>query len=161
MVIIGIVGAFLAAPSAIAKSSSTVVKQAPAVKVQLGHNGKQCPGAAHRDDARLLRRGTSQAHPAAACVAPFSILLGSGESIPAVVTNAASRSATLADRLSVDAAASAFGRAAVSARLALRWVVLAVLAVVAVSVVVGLVFAGSPVAPRGGRPRSRVSTSAA
>jgi hypothetical protein len=44
MVILGIVGAFLIAPPAIAKSSSTVVKQAPAVKVQFGHGGKQCPG---------------------------------------------------------------------------------------------------------------------
>jgi hypothetical protein len=44
LVILGIAGAFLVAPPAIAKSSSTVVKQAPAVKVQLGHAGKQCPG---------------------------------------------------------------------------------------------------------------------
>jgi hypothetical protein len=44
LVVIGIVGAFLAAPPAIAKSSSTVVKQAPAAKAQLGHAGKQCPG---------------------------------------------------------------------------------------------------------------------
>jgi hypothetical protein len=44
MVILGIVGAFLIAPPAIAKSSSTVVKQAPAAKVQFGHGGKQCPG---------------------------------------------------------------------------------------------------------------------
>jgi hypothetical protein len=44
MVVLGVVGAFLAAPPAIAKSSSTVVKQAPVAKVQLGHAGKQCPG---------------------------------------------------------------------------------------------------------------------
>jgi hypothetical protein len=44
MVILGIVAAFLIAPPAIAKSSSTVVKQAPAAKVQFGHGGKQCPG---------------------------------------------------------------------------------------------------------------------
>jgi hypothetical protein len=43
MVIIGVVGAFFVAPPAIAKSSATVVKQAPAVKAQLGHGGKQCP----------------------------------------------------------------------------------------------------------------------
>jgi hypothetical protein len=44
MVILGVVGAFLAAPPAVAKSSSTVVKQAPAAKAQFGHGGKQCPG---------------------------------------------------------------------------------------------------------------------
>jgi hypothetical protein len=43
MVILGVVGAFFVAPPAIAKSSSTVVKQAPAAKAQLGHGGKQCP----------------------------------------------------------------------------------------------------------------------
>jgi hypothetical protein len=45
IVVLGVVGAFLAAPPAIAKSSSTV-KQAPAkAKVQLGgHDGTQCPG---------------------------------------------------------------------------------------------------------------------
>ena len=43
MVVIGVVGAFLAAPPAIAKSSSTVVKQTPAAKAQLGHGFKQCP----------------------------------------------------------------------------------------------------------------------
>jgi hypothetical protein len=43
MVIIGVVGAFFVAPPAIAKSSATVVKQAPTVKAQFGHGGKQCP----------------------------------------------------------------------------------------------------------------------
>jgi hypothetical protein len=43
MVVLGIVGAFLAAPPAIAKSSSTVVKQAPAKAKLGGHGDGQCP----------------------------------------------------------------------------------------------------------------------
>ena len=46
MVVIGVVAAFFVAPPAIAKSSSSVVKQAPAAKVKpLGSHGLgECPG---------------------------------------------------------------------------------------------------------------------
>jgi hypothetical protein len=45
MIVLGVVAAFFVAPPAIAKSSSTVVKQAPAAKVKpLGHGHGQCPG---------------------------------------------------------------------------------------------------------------------
>jgi hypothetical protein len=45
-VVLAIVAAFFVAPPAIAKSSSTVVKQAPAAKAKLlgGHGDGQCPG---------------------------------------------------------------------------------------------------------------------
>jgi hypothetical protein len=46
MVVMGVVAAFFVAPPAIAKSSSSVVKQAPAAKVKPagGHGLGQCPG---------------------------------------------------------------------------------------------------------------------
>ena len=44
MVVICIVAAFFVAPPAIAKSSSSVVKQAPAAKAN-GHGLGECPGA--------------------------------------------------------------------------------------------------------------------
>jgi hypothetical protein len=54
MVVLGIVGAFLAAPPAIAKSSSTVVKQAPAAKAYFGgHGDGQCPDRASAVDLAL------------------------------------------------------------------------------------------------------------
>jgi hypothetical protein len=54
MVVLGIVGAFLAAPPAIAKSSSTVVKQAPATKAYFGgHGDGQCPNDAAAVDLAL------------------------------------------------------------------------------------------------------------
>jgi hypothetical protein len=44
MIVAGLVGAFLVAPPAIAKSSATVVTKTPTAKVQVGHHG-QCPSA--------------------------------------------------------------------------------------------------------------------
>ena len=46
MIVAGVVvGAFLVAPPAIAKSSATVPAKAPVAKAQVGHHDGQCPSA--------------------------------------------------------------------------------------------------------------------